>query len=243
MTSHSMLGACTLCGQAGQAKAAMPYAVGLAPGLAWRAGTDDFMVYMWNAATGTVMQVRVWRGAMRFAALCGAVLSACPAVFCRVYPCSSHACAHGWCGVRLRAAQYLAVKPAPCPHIVITIIMAHPRCMRQPVSWPSVDGWVTCVCVQVFSGHSGTVTAGCFTPDGKSVVTVGGEDDASLRVWNPKSGECTATLQGHPFHAEGERGGQLERIKAVKPECAATCWRREGGMAPTSSTRAHRSCG
>lgn len=65
--------------------------------------------------------------------------------------------------------------------------------------WNAATGAV----MQVFSGHSGTVTSGAFTPDGKALVTVGGEDDASLRVWNPKTGECGTTLQGHPFHAEG----------------------------------------
>ncbi|MEW5307991.1 MAG: hypothetical protein WDW36_010356 [Sanguina aurantia] len=58
------------------------------------------------------------------------------------------------------------------------------------------------VTMQVFAGHSGPVSAGCFTPDGKSVVTVGGEGDSSLRVWSPKTGECSVTLQRHPFHEE-----------------------------------------
>lgn len=48
------------------------------------------------------------------------------------------------------------------------------------------------------------MSAGCFTPDGKEVVTVGGEGDASLRVWSPKTGECSVTLQRHPFHEERE---------------------------------------
>lgn len=55
----------------------------------------------------------------------------------------------------------------------------------------------------MFSGHHGPVVAGAFTPDGKSVVTAGGEGDSSLRVWNPKTGECTLTVSGHPFHEEG----------------------------------------
>jgi ribosome assembly protein SQT1 len=55
----------------------------------------------------------------------------------------------------------------------------------------------------VFSGHRGPVTAGAFTADGKAVVTVGGEGDASLRVWNPKTGECALAVSGHPFHEEG----------------------------------------
>lgn len=60
--------------------------------------------------------------------------------------------------------------------------------------------------VQVFSGHSGSVNCGKFSPDGKTVVT--GSQDGSLRVWNPKTAEATITLQGHsaqghPFHTEG----------------------------------------
>eukprot|EP00879_Flechtneria_rotunda_P025198 GHRR01026766.1.p3 GENE.GHRR01026766.1~~GHRR01026766.1.p3 ORF type:complete len:222 (+),score=50.23 GHRR01026766.1:450-1115(+) len=58
-------------------------------------------------------------------------------------------------------------------------------------------------CMQVFSGHNGPVTAGAFTPDGKSVVSVGGENDCSLRMWNPKTGECTVHIHGHHFHEEG----------------------------------------
>lgn len=58
--------------------------------------------------------------------------------------------------------------------------------------------------MQVFSGHSDVVTAGTFTSDGKNVITVGGDQDRSLRVWNPKTGECTVHIEGHPFHDAGE---------------------------------------
>eukprot|EP00775_Hariotina_reticulata_P011642 gene11642-11787_t len=58
-------------------------------------------------------------------------------------------------------------------------------------------------CMQVFSGHNGPVTAGAFTPDGKAVISIGGDNDCSLRVWNPKTAECTLHIQGHPFHEEG----------------------------------------
>lgn len=65
--------------------------------------------------------------------------------------------------------------------------------------WNAASG----VCMQVFSGHSSPITAGGFTPDGKWVVSVSAEGDSSLRVWNPRTGECTLTLQGHGFHEEG----------------------------------------
>ena len=57
--------------------------------------------------------------------------------------------------------------------------------------------------VQVFTGHSGPVRCGRFTPDGKLVVTGGGEFDASLRVWDPKTGTCVRTMQGQQFHPTG----------------------------------------
>ena len=58
--------------------------------------------------------------------------------------------------------------------------------------------------MQVFSGHTGAVRCGGFTPDGKAVVTGGGEGDATLKVWDPKSGNCTGTVQGYGFHEAGE---------------------------------------
>jgi WD40 repeat protein len=63
--------------------------------------------------------------------------------------------------------------------------------------------FAVCLLLQVFSGHSGPVTAGTFTPDGKLVVSAGGENDCSLRVWNPKTGECTLTMHGALFHEDG----------------------------------------
>ena len=57
---------------------------------------------------------------------------------------------------------------------------------------------------QVFSGHQGPVTSGNFTHDGKAIVSTGGEDDCTLRVWNPKTGDCTLTLSNHPFHTAGK---------------------------------------
>lgn len=56
---------------------------------------------------------------------------------------------------------------------------------------------------QMFIGHSGAVTCGSFSPDGRIIVTGGGAGDASLRVWNPQSAECTAVISGHSFHQAG----------------------------------------
>ena len=39
--------------------------------------------------------------------------------------------------------------------------------------------------MNIFNGHAGTVTCGCFTPDGRRLVTA--SDDGSLIVWDPAS--------------------------------------------------------
>ena len=52
--------------------------------------------------------------------------------------------------------------------------------------------------MQVFAGHSNSVLCGGFSPDGRHVVT--GSCDGSLRIWAPRSGECSTLFQGHPFH-------------------------------------------
>ena len=57
----------------------------------------------------------------------------------------------------------------------------------------------------MLSGHNGPVSCGAFNADGRGIVTGGGEGDAALRAWNPKTGECVSTIQGHTFHTEGER--------------------------------------
>ena len=56
----------------------------------------------------------------------------------------------------------------------------------------------------MFTGHGGAVTCGQFSPDGRAVVTGGGEGDCSLRVWDPKSGACLHTMQGTQFHSVGQ---------------------------------------
>ena len=54
-----------------------------------------------------------------------------------------------------------------------------------------------------FTGHAGSVSCGGFTPDGKSVVTCGGEGDATLKVWDPRTGACTISVEGAHFHQTG----------------------------------------
>ncbi|KAG0028349.1 hypothetical protein BGZ82_008472, partial [Podila clonocystis] len=56
--------------------------------------------------------------------------------------------------------------------------------------------------MNVFNGHSGPVTSGMFTPDGKKIVTV--SEDCSLIVWDPKSAAATfrITSEDARFHSD-----------------------------------------
>jgi WD40 repeat protein len=49
--------------------------------------------------------------------------------------------------------------------------------------------------MNLFAGHGDALTAGIFTPDGKTIVTASA--DSTVRVWNPKTAECTSLLQGN----------------------------------------------
>lgn len=53
-------------------------------------------------------------------------------------------------------------------------------------------------CLQVFAGHDGSVSSGCFSKDGKFVCT--GGDDGTVRLWAPKTGACKHTFEDHFGH-------------------------------------------
>ncbi|MFM6254394.1 MAG: WD40 repeat domain-containing protein, partial [Dolichospermum sp.] len=46
-----------------------------------------------------------------------------------------------------------------------------------------------------FKGHSDSVTAIAFTPDGKTVIS--GSDDKTIKTWDLETGEIKMTLEGH----------------------------------------------
>ncbi|BFZ65225.1 60S ribosomal subunit assembly or modification protein [Saitoella coloradoensis] len=61
--------------------------------------------------------------------------------------------------------------------------------------------------MQVFASHTGPVNAGCFNPNGKSIVTV--SDDGSLVHWDPKTGAALLKLTSADarFACVSEDGG------------------------------------
>ena len=66
--------------------------------------------------------------------------------------------------------------------------------------WDTVTGKLMCA---PLAGHGGAVRCGAFTPDGRGVVTGGGEGDAALRRWDPRTGACVASVSGHGYHEAG----------------------------------------
>jgi ribosome assembly protein SQT1 len=60
--------------------------------------------------------------------------------------------------------------------------------------WNAVNGH----CMHVFSGNAIRSTAGCFSPDGRWLVSAG---EGIVQVWNPREGKAEVTYdraQGHP---------------------------------------------
>jgi WD40 repeat protein len=51
----------------------------------------------------------------------------------------------------------------------------------------------------VLAGHNGGVSTGCFSRDGKNVIS--GGDDGTVRVWAPKTGACKHVFEGHFAHS------------------------------------------
>ena len=49
--------------------------------------------------------------------------------------------------------------------------------------------------MRVFAGHDGAVLCGGFTCDGKKIVS--GSADGSIRVWNPRKGQCSHAFLPH----------------------------------------------
>jgi len=49
------------------------------------------------------------------------------------------------------------------------------------------------VLMNTFVGHQSSVSCGCFTPDGKHIISA--SDDGSLIYWNPKTGTPIYTIK------------------------------------------------
>jgi WD40 repeat protein len=74
-------------------------------------------------------------------------------------------------------------------------------------------------CLQVFVGHESAVTAGSFSPDGKSAVTA--SSDGTVRIWAPRTGMSKATLRlgdGAGLTCMGINGGSDGQLVIVGAE-------------------------
>jgi WD40 repeat protein len=73
-------------------------------------------------------------------------------------------------------------------------------------SLPSNQSYYTLTCMQVFVGHASMVSAGGFTGDGRWAVSIGNSgtrDDATVRIWNPKTGLAKHTIHLHAGSTTG----------------------------------------
>src|SRR5262249_57166804 len=75
--------------------------------------------------------------------------------------------------------------------------------------------------LHTLEGHKSAVTGAAFSPDGKAVLTFGG--DGALKIWGADTGKEVRTLEAHQgtvtgaeFSADGKRivsGGADKRVK------------------------------
>ncbi len=93
----------------------------------------------------------------------------------------------------------------------VEFITFHPRGGTVLLAGSISDGtiWMYHIssksCLQVFVGHTGGVTSGAFTPDGKWVVSVG--QDGTCRVWAPKTGTSKHVFRLMEENNNGSGGG------------------------------------
>ena len=76
-------------------------------------------------------------------------------------------------------------------------------------------------------------------------MTGGGEGDASLKAWNPRTGECTLTLQAgtqHAFHTAGGWLGDRQKPSPAVPACCAATVLKMLGVLLGGSLLALKSC-
>eukprot|EP01052_Picozoa_sp_SAG31_P040541 SAG31_NODE_5895_length_2268_cov_2.761641_1_plen_314_part_10 len=52
-------------------------------------------------------------------------------------------------------------------------------------------------CQLSVQGHTGYVSSVCFSPGGETIVSGGGFQDHSVKIWDAATGECVQTLKGH----------------------------------------------
>jgi ribosome assembly protein SQT1 len=65
-------------------------------------------------------------------------------------------------------------------------------------------------CMNVFTGHSESVTCGQFTPDGKYVLS--GSSDNSIIVWDPRNGT--------PLHKWSGQDGRFHQAPITSLSCS-----------------------
>lgn len=96
-------------------------------------------------------------------------------------------------------------------------------------------------------GHSQSLRAAAFSPDGRFIIT--GSDDKTAKLWDPATGVEVRTFAGHTLAVRTARlwdagtGAEIRTFSGHSSEVRATAWQRDRGSIfcrTTWATRAQR---
>ena len=110
-----------------------------------------------------------------------------------------------WTGAELRLASFVGCRATEMVDFPDGAEYVASRC--EGIASTSLPEHAPC---SIYNGHSSSVNAAAFSPDGKRIIS--GSDDNTLKLWDAHSGTCILTLSGHSrgvnaaaFSPDGQR--------------------------------------
>ena len=110
-----------------------------------------------------------------------------------------------WTGAELRLASFVGCRATEMVDFPDGAEYVASRC--EGIASTSLPEHAPC---SIYNGHSSSVNAAAFSPDGKRIIS--GSGDNTLKLWDAHSGTCILTLSGHSrgvnaaaFSPDGQR--------------------------------------